>query len=509
MFINIQRATRVPIHTQIEDRIRDLIVDGKLRTGDRLPSTRKLAVVLSLNRITLQTAFRRLEADGLITSQVGRGTFINRTGLPAERHPAAVQLDREALERLWGPLLKDLRLPSSVPAASLRRRTEMISFVGAAPPPDLFPALEFRRCIDFVLKRRVSEIGRIGPSDGLPSLKSYLVCWLAQNHIEASEDEILITSGCQQSMDLISRALLGPDDAFVLENPTYPGAIAAMSSSTAEQLELPINGYGPDLAALGPLGGRSRCKLICVTPNFQNPTGQTMSSSIRQQLVAIASEMRIPILEDDVFGELRYAGAQLPALRSLCPRLVIYIGSMSKVLSPGLRVGWVVGPRPLIKQLNRIKQASDLSTNLLMQAALDEFCRRDLLHLHLKRVKRIFMKRRDAMAEALHHWFPPETRWVVPDGGLSVWVSLPPECNTDELLPVAQEHGVDFLPGSVFYSRSPAYSSLRLSFALESEQRIKDGIRLLANLVNRRVSWAHQADEREGDLLRRTANVRS
>src|SRR6185437_2690446 len=160
------------------------------------------------------------------------------------------------------------------------------------------------------------------------------------------------------------------------------------------------------------------------------------------------------------------------------------IGSFSKLLNPGIRLGWVVAPRPVIKQLTMIKQASDLQTNLLMQAALDEFCRRDLLHRHLKRVKHIFVKRRDTMAEALRRWFPSEARWKLPEGGLSIWVSLAPECNTEELLRLAQERGVNFLPGSVFYFRSPAYNSLRLSFALEPEQRIREGIRLLGDLLS-------------------------
>src|ERR1035437_1428598 len=485
MFIDFDRTAHVPIYLQINESICDLIGQGKLRPGDRLPSTRQLATTLGLNRMTVFAAFSKLEADGRITSQVGRGTFVSYTNPAAERKPlAAALLDPEALSRLWSPLFNDLQsAPTARPTVSPRQSARMISFKAAAPTSELFPAVEFRRCMDFVLKRRVTEISTLGPSDGLPSLKAYLVRWFAQNGIEVSEDEVLVTTGCQQSMDLIRRVLVAPGDALMLENPTYPGAIGALTPSAGERLELPIQGYRPDLAAFGSPGRCNRCKLIYVVPNFHNPTGKSMPRETRQQLVAIVSQRRIPIMEDDVFGELRYGGAVMPALKALCPHLVIYIGSFSKMLNPALRVGWVVAPRPVIKQLNTVKQASDLHTNVLMQAALDEFCRRDLLHRHLKRVQRIFQRRRDAMAEALQRWFPSEARWTLPEGGLSMWVSLAPECNTDELLRLAEERGVQFLPGSVFYFRSPACNSLRLSFAAESEQRIQEGIRLLGDLL--------------------------
>jgi DNA-binding transcriptional MocR family regulator len=444
---------------------------------------RELARKLGVNRITVEAAFSRLEASGLVHSHVGRGTFVAHPGPEAPPKPP-VTPDPEAVARFWGPLFVDLRSSTpTMPALGIKPGSKSISFVPAAPPPDLFPAADLRRCMDFVLKRRVAEIARVGPSDGLPSLKAYLVRWLSQHGIAASEDEVLITTGCQQAMDLIRKALIGPGDALLMENPTYPGAVTALSSSHVERLELPVHDRGLDLRVFQSLNGRNRSKLVYCVPNFQNPTGGAMPLEARQQLVAYASQMRIPILEDDVFGELHYNGAALPPLKSLAPHLVIYIGSFSKMLTPGLRVGWVVAPRPVIKQLRVLKQATDLQTNLFMQAALDEFCRRDLLHHHLKRVRRVFMRRRDALAESLRRHFPPEARWQLPSGGLSIWVSLHPGFNAEQFLRVAQENGVEFLPGSVFYFRSPMYNSLRLSFAAEDEARIQEGIRTLGSLL--------------------------
>jgi 2-aminoadipate transaminase len=434
--------------------------------------------------MTVEAAFGRLEAEGLITSHVGRGTFVNRVPEAAESEPRWEPFDEEAVARLWSPLFIDNQpAPMSLPTARPRNGAKSITFVPAAPGPDLFPAIDFRRCTDFVLKRRVAEISTIGSSDGLPSLKSYLVRWFAHNGMTASEDEIVITTGCQQSMDLIRKVLIGPGDELVLENPTYPGAVAALAPASTERLQLPVHDGVPDIRALTGLLSRNRGKLIYSVPNFHNPTGRTMPLASRHQMVDLATEFRVPIVEDDVFGELRYSWPVLPSLRSLRPELVIYIGSFSKMLTPAIRLGWIVAPRPVIRQINMMKQSCDLHTSLLIQATMDEFCRRDLLNRHMKRARRVFKKRRDAMAEALHRYMPKDTRFDLPDGGLSMWVTPPPECDVSELLRLSSAKGVDFLQGSVFYFRSPLNNSFRLSFAAEPEERIEEGIRIMGSLL--------------------------
>lgn len=492
MFIFVDRTVHTPVYLQIEGSIRKLIAQGALRPGEKLPSTRQLASELGVNRITIGAAFRKLEAEGIIRSHVGRGTFVNGgTIAPESPKPLDLLPDSESLARLWGPLLVDRRIASdSLPLLNARRGAKRISFVSAAPSSDLFPAGDFRRCMDFVLKKRISEISTLGSPDGLPSFKSYLVRWLASNGIQASEDEVIVTTGCQQSMDLIRRILIGPGDSLMMENPTYPGAFSALGPSPRERLELPVDHGRPDPRVFASIIGRSRCKLIYVVPNFRNPTGETMSLEARQQLVATSDKLRIPIVEDDVFGELHYNGPTMPTLKSLCPHLVIYIGSFSKMLTPALRLGWIVAPRPVARQLRAVKQASDLNTNLLLQSAMEEFCKRGLLHRHLKQVRRVFQKRRDAMAEALTRYFPSNAKWCAPNGGLSIWVSLAPEYNTENLLRLAEDIGVQFVPGSAFYFGSQFYNSLRLSFASESEKRIDEGVRVLGSLLANRKSRA-------------------
>src|SRR5215475_5175532 len=378
MFIHLDRSSHVPIYLQIKESVRSLIVQGTLRPGERLPSTRQMADKLGINRMTVDAAFGQLEADGMVTSHVGRGTFVNRVAAPTETKSRPGEMDPDATRRLWATLFVDNRpAPMSLPTMTSPNGSNTISFVAAAPGPELFPAIEFRRCTDAVLKRRVAEISRIGSSDGLASLKTFMVRWFAQNGMEASEDEIIITTGCQQSMDLIRKLLVGPGDSLVMENPTYPGAVAALAAASVERQQLPVHDTGLDLRGLSSLLSHNRCKLIYTVPNFHNPTGRTMPVEARQQLVALASQFRVPIVEDDVFGELRYGGPALPTLRALCPELVIYIGSFSKMLTPSLRLGWILAPRPVIRHLNMLKQASDLQTNLLIQATMEEFCRRD------------------------------------------------------------------------------------------------------------------------------------
>lgn len=487
MFLHVDRDSHTPAYIQIEEAIRGLILQGAVRAGSRLPSSRELSRNLGVNRITINKAFRRLEASGLISSEVGRGTYVRRLEQATAPAREDGHGDEASLLQFWGPLFANPKpAPRGLPAPAPRRGGRSISFVYAAPPPDLFPADDFRRCVDFVLKRRVGDVCRLGPADGLGSLKEYLVQWLAQNGITATERNLVITTGCQQSLDLIRKVLVHPGDRLLLENPTYPGAVGALSPSGAGLLELPVQEHGPDMRMLSALGGASRPKLVYVSPNFQNPTGVTMPLAARRQLVEMAGQSGVPIVEDDVFGDLRYDGPALPSLHSLCPGLVIYIGSFSKALSPGLRLGWVVAPQPAAEQLAMAKQASDLHTGMLLQVSMDEFCRRGLLLRNVKRMRRAFRNRRDAMAEALARWFPTEARWKLPEGGLSIWVTLPGEWDTAELLADAQERGVQFLPGAIFYFRSTANNSMRLSFASENEQAIRQGVRLLGEVIERR-----------------------
>jgi 2-aminoadipate transaminase len=251
-------------------------------------------------------------------------------------------------------------------------------------------------------------------------------------------------------------------------------------------MPLPVHQDAPQLDPSTFVRHQNRCKLIYVTPNFHNPTGLTMTLERRRHLADIALQHSIPLIEDDVFGPLRYEGAAEPSLQSLCPRMVIHVGSFSKMLNPSLRLGWMVAPEPFVQQITIAKQASDLHTSTLVQTAMDEFCRRGLMVRHLKRLRRIFRSRRDAMATALDRYFPRDAQWSVPEGGLSIWVTLPDDMDTRDLLTLAQDRGVLFLPGALFYFVGETHNSLRLSFATETEAAINEGIKTLGEIITKR-----------------------
>lgn len=488
MYIQVDRTAPTPPYRQIEDAIRGLIERGVLSLGAKLPSTRDLATEIGVNRLTVHKAYQCLETDGLIVTKVGSGTFVcakalrSQSALDAPSGPA-----EDPALRVWGPLFVNPRLATRALPSMAYAKGCNASFVYAAPPPDLFPVEEFRHCTNYILKRRGQEVYRVGAAaSGLSSLKEHLIGWLAQHDIVATERTLVITTGCQQTLDLTRKLLVGPDDSMLLENPSFPGAVGALSPSGTGLMPLPVHENAPPLDPSTLVDHQKRCKLIYVTPNFHNPTGLTMSLERRRQLADIALKHSIPLIEDDVFGALRYEGAAQPPLQSLCPRMVIHVGSFSKMLNPSLRLGWMVAPEPFAEQITVAKQASDLHTSTLVQTAMDEFCRRGLMVRHLKRVRRVFRARRDAMAEALHRYFPRDSRWSVPEGGLSIWVTLPDDMDTRDLLALAQDKGVQFLPGAIFYFTGVTHNSMRLSFATENEAVIDAGIRTLGDIIAKR-----------------------
>lgn len=489
MYINVDRKSRTPPYRQIEDALKGLIERGALPLGTKLPSTRDLATLVGVNRLTIHKTFQRLETAGLIVTRIGNGSFVNlrpaRT--PRQEDSRRAPVDDPA-SRVWGPLFVNPPPASrSLPPMSLPDGRGTASFVYAAPPAALFPVEEFRKCTNYILKRRGAEVYRVGASpSGLSSLKEYLIGWLAQHDITATERTLVITTGCQQTLDLTRQLLVGPSDSLLLENPSFPGAVGALSPSGTGLMPLPVGDDTPllDLSTL--VGHQNRCKLIYVTPNFHNPTGLSMPLERRRQLADIALRHSIPLIEDDVFGALHYDGAALPPLQSLCPRMTIHVGSFSKMLNPSLRLGWMVAPEPFAERMMLAKQRSDLHTSTLVQTAMDEFCRRGLMLRHLKRVRRIFRGRRDAMATALHRYFPRDARWSLPEGGLSIWVTLPDDMDTRDLLAVAQDRGVQFLPGALFYFAGVRHNSMRLSFATETEAVIDAGIRTLGEIIAKR-----------------------
>ncbi|HEV2299359.1 MAG TPA: PLP-dependent aminotransferase family protein [Candidatus Acidoferrales bacterium] len=486
--IHLQPRSAIPLYRQLQDQLRALVHSGELRPGDRIPASRELAQQLRVHKTTVMNAYADLEAEGIIQGYVGRGTYIKagheREFTPPPR-PVGGPVRWDALfadERTnWDGLS---RLMPKIPDGA-------IAFVNAQASVEFFPVEEVRSCASAVLKREGREILQLGASDGYSPLRHVLFERLRSEGIAVKEHQLLITDGCQQSLDLLAKAFLRPGDAVLVENPAYPGVLSILSASRVRCLPAavethggPVARQGLDLKAAEAVLHQNRVKLILVTPDFQNPTGTTMSLEQRQRLLTLAAQHQVPIVEDHIYARLRLRGKSLPSLKALDREgIVIQIDSFSKIAFPGLRVGWCIGPEAVIERLRILKQSSDLHTDQLAQATLAEFMKRRSFDVHLKQMVKVYAKRLAVVEKSLERHFPGGTDWTQPEGGLSVWVTLPAGLDAGEMLIHARERGVVFVPGRYFYFQNPQPNTLRLGFAGLNEKEISRGIATLGHML--------------------------
>jgi len=340
-----------------------------------------------------------------------------------------------------------------------------------------------------VLRNDGRDVLGYGPPAGHPPLRRFIAGEMRQRGMHVSEEEIVVTNGSQQAIDLIARALVDPGDGVLVENPTYLGAVQVFQSYGAEIDGIPVDSEGAMVSVVPDAIERRRPKLLYLMPNFQNPTSRTMSRSRRESLAAVLASGRVVVVEDDFGGELRYEGEDLPTLKSLdrggC---VVYLSTFGKKLLPGLRVGWLAAPQPLAERIAHLKKISDYSTSVLLQAALHEFCRRGELRRHLGQVVGHYRERRDAMLAALEDCFPRSAEWTRPEGGLVVWVTLPDGVGAEDVAAEASAQGVLVGCGDLFYLGRPRRENLRLAFSQASPVQIRDGVGILGQIINRKIA---------------------
>ncbi len=488
--LHLQPESHVPQYIQLRDQIRALIHGGDLRPGERIPASRELAAQLGVHRTTVANAYAELESEGLINGHVGRGTFIRGesvarkiTELP---HPPSM-----GGELRWESLFADERGEEILSRLTQAAPRGAISFVMARPATEFFPVEELRKCSNSVWRREGAEILQFGPSDGYPPLKQALAAMLRSERYDVSDENLLITDGCQQALDLLCKAFLRPGDTVLLENPAYPGALAIFSGARARILGVPVKTEsgpgtipGVDVSAIEAALMQNRVKMMVLTPDFHNPTGTTLPLAERRRLLEIAARFQVPVVEDHIYARLRARGERLASLKQLDrSNLVIQIDSFSKIAFPGMRVGWIVAPSNVIERLRLVKQATDLHTGHLAQAILAEYLRRGRLGPHLGRTCKAYSGRLAALEQALGRWMPSETKWTRPEGGMCVWVELPPGFDSNELLIHARERGVVYAPGRYFYFQNPQPNTLRLGFAGVAEKDIARGIATLADVL--------------------------
>jgi len=371
----------------------------------------------------------------------------------------------------------------------LTARPEIISLAGGLPAPELFPIDEYRRAFEWVLETNGSAALQYGPSEGYRPLRELLATRMTGMGIPAMADQVLITNGSQRGLDLVGKIFLNPGDAVCLENPSYMGAIQAFDSYQADYVIVPMDDDGMRAEELDLILTKRPAKFIYALPNFQNPSGRWMSTERRKILVDTAKKHGIPIIEDDPYGELRFEGEARPSLRSLWPEGVIYLGTFSKILAPGFRLGWMVIPETAYDEVVFGKQPADLHTSMATQMATYEVCRQDgFLDAHVERIREVYRERRDVMLRALEAHFPEGCTWTRAQGGLFVWAELPPSVDARDLLVDALEENVAFVPGQSFHADRSGHNTIRLNFSNVSSDRIEEGIARLGRAITRRLA---------------------
>jgi 2-aminoadipate transaminase len=500
--LHLQAESHIPLYVQLCDQLRALVHGGELRPGDRIPASRELAQHLGVHRTTVANAYAELESEGLIEGHVGRGTFIRANSHPLQITPPPPSIVPDGTIR-WESLFADERGDDALDRLVRTIPERGISFVVAHPPEESIPVAEMRSCCNAVFRREGVRILQYCATDGYPPMRKALLDLLRSHGVQAREENLMITDGCQQALDLICKVFLRPGDAVILENPAYPGTIALLASARARCLGVPVrteNGPGAapglDLDALEQTLAANRVKLMFLTPDFHNPTGLSMPLAARRRLLEIASKHQVPIIEDHVYAWLLARGERLPSLKQLDRgNIVIQIDSVSKIAFPGLRVGWIVAPANVIDRLRIVKQSTNLHTDQLSQAALAEFMRRGLLLRHVERMRKICSSRLAAVEDALVRHMPAETRWTHPNGGMCIWLELPLGFDANELLVRARERGVVFAPGRYFYVQSPQPNTLRLAFGME-EKQIARGVAVLGNILRSELARRQRGSHR-------------
>ncbi|WP_334189111.1 aminotransferase-like domain-containing protein [Noviherbaspirillum sp.] len=389
-------------------------------------------------------------------------------------HPAPMQwqFSRRA-EQLQSSVIREI--------LKVTMRPEITSFAGGLPSPATFPVERMREAFDAVLSRQGSVALQYGPSDGYAPLREWVADHLSTDGVRILPEQVLMTSGSQQALDLLAKVLIDQGSKVLVETPSYLGALQAFSVYEPEFVSVPTDDGGLLPETVAPIAQGAR--LLYALPNFQNPTGRTLSVERRLALVETCARLGLPLIEDDPYGALSYRGEPLPKMLGMNPHGVIYMGSFSKVLTPGIRLGYVVAPVPLVRKLEQAKQAADLHTSQLTQMVVHEVVKDGFLTQHIPTIRALYADRCQVMLSAMDEFFPKSATWTRPEGGMFIWVTLPKHIDSMKLLEEAIAQHVAFVPGTSFYANVPETNTLRLSFVTVPPERIRDGVEKLGRLI--------------------------
>ena len=365
---------------------------------------------------------------------------------------------------------------------------EIISFAGGMPAPELFPVAAIAQAHADVFRDEGPQAMQYSTTEGWRPLRNWIARRMDQQGIDANSDHVLITSGSQQGIDLVGKVFLDPGDQIIVENPCYLAALQSFSGHEARFITVDSDDEGMRVDQVESALKQSNPKLIYLVSDFGNPTGTTLSAERRRLLIDLSIRHRIPILEDDPYGELRYMGERLPSLAAMdSAGLVIHLSTFSKTLSPGIRIGWVTAPDEIIQELIIAKQAADLHTGTVEQHATARLLETFDYDAHVSILCQTYGERCRTMRRSIQEFFPPEARWTRPEGGLFLWVELPEHISGEQLLEDAVRERVAFVPGTSFFAEAPRHNFIRLNFSNQSPELIEEGIKRIGALIKRRM----------------------
>ncbi len=476
MYIEIQRNADISITQQIYHSILDHIRSGLLEEESQLPSVRELSKQLGVSLVTVVKAYQKLEQEGFITSVQGKGTFIRKTKMEeTERKEGTHSYD-------WQLSVQDY-LPRSQ-FAQFHQVPEKIHLSSSMIDPGLLPNRYLEQEIHRMLSENPKVLSQYGEIQGDKALRQAMVEYLQRMDVRTSPDNILVTSGSQQGIDMIARTFVGPGDVVVMEAPTYPGAIDVFRGRGATILTVPVDSDGMRVDLLQNLCDKYKPKIIYTVPTFHNPTGAVMPTKRRREILEIAKSMQCIVIEDDPCSEIYFESKPPASMKSLDKDgHVIYLKGLSKVLAPGCRIGILAASGSIFKRLLAAKANTDLGSPLLTQKAIIPFITSKRMMDHLKKLRTALKIRRDLVLEILSNHSPEEVSWFIPKGGLNIWLTLPSWLNTDHLLLEAKKEQITFLPGSACYPTEQENHHLRISFSYMNEQQLEQGVTSICNIL--------------------------
>jgi len=468
-FVSIQldKKSKIPLYQQLGDALCELIQKGILKPNTKLPTIRTLASQLKINNATVVNAYKYLESKGVVYAQMGSGTYVSPLPLEMISFPVLPEKDH------------DLKLKQ----ISISKNT--INFANISPPTDLFPVKDFKEMFNEVLERDKGKAFNVQDDYCYDHLQESIADYLTTYGIHTSKDNIQIISDTQHGIDILSKTLLQFGDVIFVEKPAFYGTIAAFANRGARIVEIPLNFDGMDISLLEGCLKLYQPKFIYITPYFQNPTGYSYSLAKKKIILNLAQKYNTYIIEEDYVSDLNYSDKPIVPLKALDKQnRVIYIKNFSKVLVPGLRLGFLILPEKIIERILSHKHSINLSTSGLIQRVFDLYLRKGQWQKHLKKIRTIYEKRYYCLLDALEYYLKNYITYIPPQGGLSVWIKLADSISAANLCDLLLAKNVILSPGSLFSMMQDSSSYLRLGFATVDENQIEKGVKIMGDVLD-------------------------